>query len=214
MFIPIAEQTGLIVSIGEYVLSEALMAAARWQPRGDRHFKIAVNLSPRQFRDPGLVRFIRGALQRAGIPGAALELEITEGVLMSGDAYIADALTALNELGLCVAMDDFGTGYSSLNYLRNYPFDTMKIDREFVQDINADSADLELVTAAITMAHGLGLAVVAEGVETEGQLALLADQNCDFAQGYLFSRPVSAETITDMLDGQDDADSTAGPAIF
>ncbi len=199
-FIPIAEQTGLIVSIGEYVLTEAIKKTAVWQQLKGPSFTMAVNLSPRQFRDPSLVQFIEQAIQQAGIPGKSLELEITEGVLMSGHAYIDEALAAISNLGINLAMDDFGTGYSSLSYLRIYPFNVLKIDREFINDLTEDSADLELVNAAIAMAHGLGLSVVAEGVETEDQRDILAIQGCDFAQGYLFSKPVSPEQVTELLD--------------
>ena len=204
-FIPIAEQTGLIVPIGQFVLTEALGMAAKWQQQDEKKeepFTIAVNLSPRQFRDPGLVSFIEGVLHQSGVLGESLELEITEGVLMSGHAYIDKALNAINDLGVTIAMDDFGTGYSSLSYLRNYPFDTLKIDRSFVCDITEDEADRELINASIAMAHGLGLKVVAEGVETEEQLAHLKEKGCDYAQGYLFSRPVSLKEIMELLGGQ------------
>jgi len=130
-------------------------------------------------------------------------LEITEGVLMSGHSFIDDALVALGNLGVGLAMDDFGTGYSSMSYLRRYAFDTLKIDRSFVNDITVDSADRELVNATIAMAHGLGLKVVAEGVETEAQLAHLAAQACEYAQGYLFSRPVAPDEITKLLESND-----------
>ncbi|MCK4675284.1 MAG: EAL domain-containing protein, partial [Gammaproteobacteria bacterium] len=159
----------------------------------------AINLSPRQFRDPNLIAFIEKAIVQSGVSGESLELEITEGVLLSGHAHIDNALAALNDLDVSIAMDDFGTGYSSLSYLRSYPFDVLKIDRSFINDITVDTADRELVNAAIAMAHSLGLKVVAEGVETEEQLALLAVQGCEIAQGYLFSKPVSAEEITGML---------------
>jgi len=198
-FIPIAEQTGLIIPIGQFVLNKALEMTATWQQKYEQPFSIAVNLSPRQFRDPNLVTFIKKAIAQSGVPGKSLELEITEGVLMSGHAYIDEALEAINSLGISIAMDDFGTGYSSLSYLRRYPFDVLKIDRSFVSDIIEDKADRELVNAAIAMAHSLGLKVVAEGVETEEQRALLAKQGCEIAQGYLFSKPVSAEEITAML---------------
>ncbi len=198
-FIPITEQTGLIVPIGQFVLTEALAMTAQWQRACDWRFKIAVNLSPCQFRDPGLPQCVEAALQEAGISSESLELELTEGVLMSGHAYIDDILTALSDLGVSIAMDDFGTGYSSLGYLRSFPFDTLKIDRSFVNDITVDPADRELVNAAIAMAHGLGLKVVAEGVETVEQLAHLATQGCDLAQGHLFGKPVTAEEITAML---------------
>ncbi|MEJ2590409.1 MAG: EAL domain-containing protein, partial [Candidatus Thiodiazotropha sp.] len=198
-FIPIAEQSGLIVPIGRFVLAEALERAAHWQRMAGSAFSVAVNLSPRQFRDPNLVAFIENTVRQSGVPAAALELEITEGVLMSGHAYIDDALAALNDLGVSIAMDDFGTGYSSLSYLRNYPFDVLKIDREFVNDIADDPADRELVNAAIAMAHGLGLKVVAEGVETAAQLDYLRTRDCDYGQGYLFSKPVTSSEFTALI---------------
>ncbi|MEJ2394522.1 MAG: EAL domain-containing protein [Candidatus Thiodiazotropha sp.] len=198
-FIPIAEQSGLIVPIGKFVLGEALEMAADCRGKFNDSFTMAVNLSPRQFRDPNLVGYIEKTSRSCEISASALELEITEGVLMNGHAYIDDALAALNDLGVNIAMDDFGTGYSSLSYLRSYPFDVLKIDREFVNDIIDDPADRELVNAAIAMAHGLGLKVVAEGVETEDQLKHLTAQGCEYGQGYLFSKPLSAEELTVLL---------------
>jgi len=197
-FIPVLEQNGWIESVGRYVITQALTMAARWQQH--QAFKIAVNLSPRQFRDPGLPGYIEDALLRAGVTSDSLELEITEAVLMSGDARVDDAIAALSRLGVTIAMDDFGTGYSSLSYLRNYPFNTMKIDRSSIDDITINPADRELVNASITMARNLGLTVVAEGVETEEQLAVLAELGCGLAQGYLFSKPVPAEEILGMLE--------------
>jgi len=198
-FIPIAENTGLIVPLGEYVLKEALDRTVQWQKTYFSEFQMAVNVSPRQFRDLGFVPFIAAAISDAGIRGDHLELEITEGVLMGSYSYIDDALDEINNLRVSIAMDDFGTGYSSLSYLRSYPFNVLKIDRSFVNDISVDIADRELTNAAIAMAHGLNLKVVAEGVETEEQLALLQELNCDYGQGYLFSKPVSAEEFTELL---------------
>jgi|SaaInlLV_10m_DNA_4_1040232.scaffolds.fasta_scaffold00441_2 diguanylate cyclase (GGDEF)-like protein/PAS domain S-box-containing protein len=198
-FIPIAEKSGLIVSLGEYVLKEALEKTVQWQKKYYPEFQIAVNVSPRQFRDLEFVSFIATAINDSGIRGDHLELEITEGVLMSGHSYIDDALDEINNLHISIAMDDFGTGYSSLSYLRSYPFNVLKIDRSFVNDITVDIADRELTNAAIAMAHGLNLKVVAEGVETEEQLALLQKLNCDYGQGYLFSKPISAEKFTELL---------------
>lgn len=190
-FIPIAEQSGLIVPIGRYVIKKALNCAARWQDCYRWNLKISVNLSPRQFRDPTLLSYIEQTLAQTGVSSDSLELEITEGVLISSHADIELSLNALNELGVSIAMDDFGTGYSSLSYLRRYPFDTLKIDRSFVSDITIDPQDRELVNAVIAMAHSLGLTVVAEGVESEAELNYLNDRGCDLAQGYLFSRPLS-----------------------
>lgn len=198
-FIPVAEQTGLIIPIGQYVLSQALEMTAKWSNQRGWPFKIAVNLSPRQFRDKNLASFIQEKLHETGVSGRNLELEITEGVLMGDHGYINTALDTLCRMEIGIAMDDFGTGYSSLSYLRSYPFDTLKIDRSFINDINVDAADRELVSAAIAMAHGLGLKVVAEGVETEKQMEYLATQYCDIAQGYLFSKPVKAGEISQML---------------
>jgi diguanylate cyclase (GGDEF)-like protein/PAS domain S-box-containing protein len=198
-FIPIAEDTGMIVNIGKLVVTEALRMLSQWQSMLKHSFTMAVNLSPRQFRDPNLVSFIENVLHQFELPAYSLELEITEGVLMSGHTYIDDALNALNDLGVNLAMDDFGTGYSSLSYLRSYPFDVIKIDREFINDLTQDPRDRELVSAAITMAQGLGLKVVAEGVETEAQLEYLSAWGCDYGQGYLFSKPVTAEEITEVL---------------
>ncbi|MCW8888253.1 MAG: EAL domain-containing protein, partial [Gammaproteobacteria bacterium] len=199
-FISVAEQTGLIIPIGQFVLNEALSTAVQWVGKDEPKLNIAINLSPIQFRDPQLVSVINDALRNSGIINGSLELEITEGVLMSGRSDVDDALTALSDSGISISMDDFGTGYSSLSYLRRYPFNILKIDRSFVNDIAENSAGLELIIATIAMAHGLGLKVVAEGVETESQLKILADLRCDFAQGYLFSRAVSANEITKMLD--------------
>ncbi len=199
-FISIAEQTGQIVPIGQFVLIEALTMAVRWQSMLEQSFTMAVNLSPIQFRAPNLVTFIEQSIEKSGISSQNLELEVTEGVLISGYAYIEDALTNLSNLGVSIAMDDFGTGYSSLSYLRSYPFNVLKIDRSFIKDISVNPADRKLVNATIAMAHSLGLKVVAEGVETEEQLALLVTQGCELAQGYLFSKPVTAEKITKMIE--------------
>ncbi len=199
-FIPIAEQTGSIMEIGSHVLAESLNWLKQWKRVQGPEFKIAVNLSPRQFRDPGLVASIEQVLQKYGAGAESLELEITEGVLMSGHTYIDRALSTLKALGVGIAMDDFGTGYSSLSYLRSYPFDALKIDRSFVSDLTIDPADRELVNAAILMAHGLGLRVIAEGVETEEQLACLREMGCECAQGYLFSKPISGQAFSELLE--------------
>lgn len=198
-FIPIAEQTGLIAAIGRYVLAEALKATRQWHQALNRDFCIAVNLSPRQFRDTNLVLFIEQTLRESGIAAHCLEMEITEGVLMSGHNYVKDTLDKLSDLGVSIAMDDFGTGYSSLSYLRKYPFTVLKIDRSFVSDVTTDSADRELTNASISMAHGLKLKVVAEGIETEEQLSTLKEMGCDLGQGYLFGKPVPEADFTEML---------------
>jgi len=201
-FIPVAEQTGLIDTIGKFVLAEAVAMTVQWQKSHNPSFSVAFNVSPHQFRDSEFVPYIRELIEQSGVSKGSLELEITEGVLMSHHSYIGEALAALNELGVELAMDDFGTGYSSLSYLRNYPFSILKIDRSFINDISVNKADLKLVNASIAMAHSLGLKVIAEGVEMEEQLILLEEQGCDLAQGYYFSQPVPAEEITAMLENE------------
>ena len=198
-FIPITEQNGLIVSIGQFVLTEALTMAAQWHKEYDVNFRMAINLSPRQFRDPEMVNYIEEIIKQTGVSGECLELEITEGVLMSTHSYIDGVLEELNNLGVSIAMDDFGTGYSSLSYLRSYPFDVLKIDRSFISDITDGSTNRELISAAIAMAHSLNLTVVAEGVETEEQFNYLKGLGCDYAQGFLLGKPMSAEDMTRYL---------------
>ncbi len=209
-FIPVCEQTDLIISIGKFVMSQALQQTVLWQKNRQQSdkdtltetqadFFMAVNLSPRQFRDPGLLQSVEDIIHSSGASAASLELEITEGVLMSGHSYIDNTLSALSKLGITIAMDDYGTGYSSLSYLRRYPFNVLKIDRSFVNDITVDPKDRQLVNAAIAMAHALNLKVVAEGVETQEQLQLLIDMGCDIAQGYLYSKPVTAAEFSKLL---------------
>jgi diguanylate cyclase (GGDEF)-like protein/PAS domain S-box-containing protein len=198
-FIPIAEQTGLILNIGSFVLTTAVGQLAQWRRKFRKNLKISINLSPRQFRDPYLISHIENTLQENNVPANFLKLEITEGVLINGHDYVDAVLTELSELGVSIVMDDFGTGYSSLSYLRTYPFDVLKIDRSFVSDITVDPANRELVNASIDMAHGLGLKVIAEGVETEGQLAHLANRGCDYAQGYLFGNPLTTDAVEESI---------------
>ncbi len=194
-FIPIAEQTGLIVSLGDYVLREALSACARWRGEFSPVFCVAVNLSPIQVRGTALVDRLQAMLEQNGIPSEALKLEITEGVLMRQQSDVDECLGGLIQLGVNIAMDDFGTGYSSLSYLRSYPFHVLKIDRSFVADISVDESDRQLIRAAISMAHGLNMRVVAEGVETEEQQEFLAELGCDYGQGYLFGKPMPEEEM-------------------
>jgi len=194
-FIPIAEQTGLIIPIGRFVIQRALTFLSTWQLKQDAEYTIAVNLSPTQFRDLELISFIKKTLQENNIKPSNLEIEITEGVLMSGQSYIHEALIEMNQLGIKLSMDDFGTGYSSLSYLREYTFDVLKIDQSFVHGIPENVADCKLVKATIAMAHSLGLRVIAEGVETQPQLTLLSTLGCDIVQGYYFSKPKPADEL-------------------
>lgn len=194
-FIPIAEQTGLIAPIGVFVINQALRFLNEWQSVNNQQYTMAVNLSPRQFREPELVNIIIHALNENTISNECLELEITEGVLMNSQASIHDALVQIDELGIKLSMDDFGTGYSSLSYLREYPFDVLKIDRSFIAGITDNKADCNLVKAAIAMSHSLEIKVVAEGVETKEQLDLLNELNCDIAQGFYLSKPLPATKL-------------------
>ncbi|MBA1149156.1 EAL domain-containing protein [Ectothiorhodospiraceae bacterium WFHF3C12] len=198
-FIPVAEQTGLILPIGLEVLRQAVAAVRLWRSRTQRALTVAVNLSPQQLRDPGLAGHVDEILREGGLTGDCLTLEITEGVLMSGQAQTDRVLQQLLRLGVGIGMDDFGTGYSSLSYLRSYPFSTLKIDRTFVADINRDPADRELVNAAIHMGNALGMRVIAEGVETRDQLRILSELGCRLAQGFLFSKPVPESAFTESL---------------
>jgi diguanylate cyclase (GGDEF)-like protein/PAS domain S-box-containing protein len=194
-FIIIAEETGAIVEIGNWVIERACSAAQLMARDRAEPLSIAINISPRQFRDPRLVETIRGSLHRAGLDPSRLELEITETMLMQDVEAAADIIERLHQLGISLAIDDFGTGYSSLSYLKKFPITTVKVDRSFISDIPQNSDDMEVTAAVIAMAQRLKLNVVAEGVETPEQLKFLIEQNCDFAQGYLFSRPLTLDGI-------------------
>jgi diguanylate cyclase (GGDEF)-like protein len=188
-FIPVAEETGLIVPLGEWVLREACTQAQAWQARRPG-LRIAVNLSGRQFRQKDLVGMIEQVLRETGLAPTLLELELTEGILMHHAEDTVHTLARLDEMGVRLAIDDFGTGYSSLSYLKRFPIHTLKIDRSFVQDISTDPDDAAIVTAIVAMARGLNLSVTAEGVETKQQAVFLRSLSCDLAQGYHFGRPM------------------------
>lgn len=198
-FIEIAENNGLIVPIGGFVLKTAIEHLAIWQKRFNQPFSIAVNVSPIQFRSYTLLSQIESALNHAGLASEHLELEITEGALMDTSSNVENILQRIEYLGVKLAMDDYGTGYASMSNLRKYSFDSLKIDREFISDINDNASDQKMVSATIAMAHNLGLKVIAEGVETESQYQFLIDQNCDLLQGFLFSRPIPFEKMSHLL---------------
>lgn len=188
-FIPLAEETGMIVPIGRWVLNAACQANKRWEEATGQCLSIAVNVSPRQFRDPGFVEMVQQALSENRIPAIRLELEITERLILDNTIETAQILKRLDEMGVRLSVDDFGTGFSALGYLKSYPFDTLKIDKSFVRDVMTEQEDAALVKAIINMAHSLSLEVIAEGVEDADQLQFLREQGCDFAQGYFYSRP-------------------------
>ncbi|MGL4316184.1 MAG: bifunctional diguanylate cyclase/phosphodiesterase, partial [Pseudomonas sp.] len=198
-FIPLAEDTGLIVPIGTWVLREACRQMQFWRRQGLPLETLAVNLSPRQFRQADLLQQVREALLDSGLPASCLELEITEGALMDNVEQARETLIALKGLGLKLAIDDFGTGYSSLAYLRRFPLDKLKIDQSFMQGVPEDQANLEIVATIIGLARNLKLNVLAEGVETEAQLQALRQLGCNTCQGYLFSRPLSAIQLVNWL---------------
>jgi diguanylate cyclase (GGDEF)-like protein/PAS domain S-box-containing protein len=198
-FIPPGEETGPILSISEWVLRTACAQNKAWQEAGYAPLCMAVNLPARHFQQPGLPELIKNVLKETGMPAQALALEITEGTVMKSIDFNLATLNDLRALGIQISIDDFGTGYSSLGYLKRFPFHTLKIDQSFVKDMASDSEDAAITTAIIAMAHSLKLKVVAEGVETEEQLAILRSEQCDEIQGYLFSRPVPAETFTKLL---------------
>ncbi len=202
-FIPVAEETGLIVDIGGWVLETASIQMQAWRselPGGDA-MTMSVNVSARQLRDHNIVARVQRALSDSGLPRSALTLELTESALMENPAMGAEFLGRLKALGVHLAIDDFGTGYSSLAYLRRFPVDTVKIDRAFIIDLeNDDSSDTTLVAAIVAMAEALGVATVAEGVETEGQAERLRELGCRVAQGYLYSRPMPVAEIPAVID--------------
>ncbi|MGZ5040248.1 MAG: putative bifunctional diguanylate cyclase/phosphodiesterase, partial [Usitatibacter sp.] len=198
-FIPLAEETGLIVALGNWVLQEACLQARAWQERGIRDLAMAVNISGVQFRRRDLVKNVARALEWSGLEARYLELEITESVVMENAPEAIVMLEELHAMGVGLSIDDFGTGYSSLNYLKRFPIDKLKIDQSFIRDISADTDDAAIVQAIIAMAHGLRLRVVAEGVESEGQLEFLRALDNDEYQGFLFSKPLPAREVERRL---------------
>jgi diguanylate cyclase (GGDEF)-like protein len=194
-FIPLAEETGLIVPLGNWVLQEACLQTRAWQERGIANLVVAVNISGVQFRQRDLVKNVARALEWSGLEARYLELEITESVVMENAAEAIVMLEELHQMGVGLSIDDFGTGYSSLNYLKRFPIDKLKIDQSFIRDISADTDDAAIVQAIIAMAHGLRLKVVAEGVESEGQLDFLRALDNDEYQGFLFSKPLPAREM-------------------
>jgi EAL domain-containing protein (putative c-di-GMP-specific phosphodiesterase class I) len=202
-FIPVAEESGLIMQIGEWVLREACREAASWA----RPLQIAVNLSPIQFRHGDLAGLVHSVLLETGLAPKRLELEITEGVLVEDFARGVSILRRLKTLGVRIAMDDFGTGYSSLSYLQSFPFDKIKIDQSFISNVKSNPQSAAIVRAVIGLAHGLNLPVLAEGIETRAQLDFLVSESCDQAQGYLIGRPHPILEYSDLVGRNDASDA-------
>jgi len=198
-FIPLAEETGQIISIGEWVLETACRQNKAWQDAGLEPVRMAVNLSPVQFRQPDLYETVITVLDRTGLSAHSLELEVTESMLMNDVKTTAETLRRLKQAGIYLSIDDFGTGYSSLSYLRGFPIDALKIDRSFVREVTVNSNDAAIATSIILMGHSLKLDVIAEGVETESQAAFLRVLQCDEFQGYLYSPPVPENEAVNFL---------------
>lgn len=198
-FIPIAEDTGLIIEIGQWILETACLQLKEWLDDGLPLQQVSVNISARQFMDDGFMKTVEDALDNAGLPPHNLEIEITESMLIGDINRIELQLKRLKKMGIKVALDDFGTGYSSLSYLKRFPIDVLKIDQSFVREMTIDSKDASIACAIIDMGHSLGQKIVAEGVENETQLLFLSKRKCDIIQGYYFSRPLPVEDMTALM---------------
>lgn len=200
-FVPLAEETGLIAPIGEWVLHAACLQARTWLDSGLRDFAVGVNISARQFGSGDLPGTVRRIVRDTGLDPRYLELEVTESVAIQGAERTVETLRAFKDLGVRLSIDDFGTGYSSLSYLKRLPVDRLKIDKSFVQNVSTDPSDAAIIRAVIALARSLGLSVIAEGVETEAQRALLARYGCKEVQGYLVARPCPASELAPFIDG-------------
>jgi EAL domain-containing protein (putative c-di-GMP-specific phosphodiesterase class I) len=209
-FIPIAEDTGLILPLGEWALRQACEQGKRWHDAGHRELIIVVNFSVRQLADPRIGDCVAATLRDTGFPAHALEIEITENLLMEPTDEVLLVLNRFNDLGISLTVDDFGIGYSSLSYLQRFPIKALKIDRTFVSRIGLALRDDTIVGAIIALAQSLNLRVLAEGVETPSQIEFLRARGCRVTQGYFFSKPVSAERFTQLL-GQPSLSPCSGP---
>jgi EAL domain-containing protein (putative c-di-GMP-specific phosphodiesterase class I) len=198
-FIPVAEDSGLINELGEWVMRTACFQAKAWLDAGMQDFRVSVNLSSIQFKHGSLLNIIKRALDDSGLPASLLEVELTESAVMDDVDQNITRLNQIRDMGVAISIDDFGTGYSSLSYLKKFPINTLKIDRSFIVTIDSDPDDAAIVEAIIALASTLKLTVIAEGVETHGQLKTLNRFHCDIIQGFYFSKAVSAEEVTEMM---------------
>jgi len=198
-FITLAEETGIIISLGEWVLTTALHQAKEWEEFGLQPTMVSVNFSSKQFHQPDLVKFVKNILNNVGVEKTTLEIEITENSAMQDIDNTTEILNGLKEIGVQLSIDDFGIGYSSLNYLKHFPLDCIKIDRSFIRNLHQNKDNLSITSAIIAMAHSLDLRVVAEGIETKEQLSILREKGCDEGQGFLFSKAISAKDTTHLL---------------
>jgi len=198
-FIPLAEESGLIEPIGEWVLRTACRQMRAWRDAGLPLQRVAVNLSARQFRHPDLLQHVADVLDETGLAARHLELEVTESMVMQHPEDAAAVLAQLKATGITIAIDDFGTGYSSLSYLKRLPIDILKIDQSFVRGVPQDADDVAIIRAIIAMAKSLKLGLIAEGIEDADQRAFLEREGCEVGQGYLFSRPAAADAIERLL---------------
>lgn len=198
-FIPLAEETGLIVPIGAWTIIKACEEAQRWRDNGSPDLRLAINISSRQFRDGNLLEIVKGALDNSGLPPEALELEITESLLMDDRTNAGETLKSFRDMGIGLSVDDFGTGYSSLSYIKKFPISTIKIDRAFVNDVTVDEEDAALCRAIIAMAQSLGHETIGEGVETAEQFQFLKENGCSQAQGYYFAKPLTGDAYLDYV---------------
>ncbi|MGK7957372.1 MAG: EAL domain-containing protein [Crocosphaera sp.] len=198
-FIPLAEKTGLILPMGEWILKTACEQNKKWQKMGLPPVRVAVNLSAQQLQQPDLIETVENTLESVGLDPQWLELEVTESILMKNVSLASQTLQELRNMGVYISMDDFGTGYSSLGYLKKFPFDTLKIDQSFVRELNQSPEDLSIISAIMTLSRGFNMRVIAEGVENQEQLQILKQLDCEEVQGYLFSHPLTPEEILNYL---------------
>jgi EAL domain-containing protein (putative c-di-GMP-specific phosphodiesterase class I) len=200
IFIPMLEETGLIIPVGEWVLQHACMHCKRWHDNGHSTLRVSVNLSMKQFRGGSLLTSVRRALKKSGLPARFLELELTESVLVNDAENALSLMNELKKIGVWIAIDDFGTGYSSLSYLKRFPIHMLKIDRSFIHSIQRDHADLAITESINQLGKNLGKLVIAEGVENWAQFEMLRTLGCDMIQGFLFSKPLPVDALTELLE--------------